>query len=168
MKDMPFLPSFYCKMENTNHIATRVKQFLVQMFGTKIINRDCRLPGLRSPDLTPSDFWLWGQLKTRVYRSISSNLPKMIRFAEWYQWPPKSATLFYCWIYNWLAMCYAFWLWLRGKYWAVINNMNTFCLLCAYLSFDVGMSAHLLAVFWFFFFCFIGTNPASRFLFQLF
>ncbi|GFT28539.1 uncharacterized protein TNCV_429381 [Trichonephila clavipes] len=32
---------------------------------------------LRSPDLTPADFWLWGYLKSHVYLSGPSSLPEL-------------------------------------------------------------------------------------------
>lgn len=166
MKEMPFLSPFYCKTEHARHIATPVKHFLVQMFGSKIIKRDCRLPWpLRSPDLTSADIWLWGYLRTWIYKSTHLIYRKVS--AEWYQCPCKSATLFHCWICNWPAMCYPLWLWLLGKYWVVINNMNTFCLLFSCVSFDVDTSAPPVGCL-LIFFCIIDTNTANLFLFRLF
>ncbi|GFW19759.1 DUF4817 domain-containing protein [Trichonephila clavipes] len=41
-----------------SHTANPVKAFLIQTFGEdRIVSRRCRYPW--SPDLTPSDFWLW-------------------------------------------------------------------------------------------------------------
>lgn len=63
----------------TSHTAIRVKEFLIQTFGEeRIISRRCKFPWpSRSPDLTPADFWLWGYLKSRVYRSRPSNLSEL-------------------------------------------------------------------------------------------
>ncbi|GFW21115.1 uncharacterized protein TNCV_2703531 [Trichonephila clavipes] len=63
----------------TSHTANPVKAFLIQTFGEdRIVSRRCRYPWPpRSPDLTPSDFWLWGYLKSRVYLSGPSSLSEL-------------------------------------------------------------------------------------------
>ncbi|GFX09964.1 DUF4817 domain-containing protein [Trichonephila clavipes] len=63
----------------TSHTANPVKAFLIQTFGEdRIISRCCRYPWPhRSPDLTPTDFWLWGYLKSRVYLSGQSSLSEL-------------------------------------------------------------------------------------------
>lgn len=51
------------------HIANPVKQFLVDHFGQqRVISRHFSQPWpARSPDLNPCDFWLWGDLQSKVY-----------------------------------------------------------------------------------------------------
>ncbi|GFW84750.1 DUF4817 domain-containing protein [Trichonephila clavipes] len=63
----------------TSHTANPVKTFLIQTFGEdRIVSRHCRYPWPpRSPDLTPTDFWLWGYLKSSVYLSGPSSLPEL-------------------------------------------------------------------------------------------
>ncbi|GFY22163.1 DUF4817 domain-containing protein [Trichonephila clavipes] len=63
----------------TSHTANPVKAFLIQTFGEdRIVSRHCRYPWhLRSPDLTPADFWLWVYLKSRVYLSGPSSLSEL-------------------------------------------------------------------------------------------
>ncbi|GFX93637.1 DUF4817 domain-containing protein [Trichonephila clavipes] len=63
----------------TSHTANPVKAFLIQTFGEdRIVSRCCRYPWRpRSPDLTPADFWLWGNLKSRVYLSGPSSLSEL-------------------------------------------------------------------------------------------
>ncbi|GFV53387.1 DUF4817 domain-containing protein [Trichonephila clavipes] len=63
----------------TSHTANPVKAFLIQTFGEdRIVSRRCRYPWPpRSPDLTPTDFWLWGYLKSRVYLSGPSSLSEL-------------------------------------------------------------------------------------------
>ncbi|GFV25129.1 uncharacterized protein TNCV_591951 [Trichonephila clavipes] len=54
-----------------------VKAFLIQTFGKdRIVSRRCRYPH-QSPDLTPTDFWLWGYLKSCVYLSGPSSLSEL-------------------------------------------------------------------------------------------
>ncbi|GFU55404.1 uncharacterized protein TNCV_2549931 [Trichonephila clavipes] len=66
---------------NQSHTANPVKTFLIQTFGEdRIISRRCRYPWPpRSPDLAPTDFWLWGYLKSRVYLSGPSSLSERRR-----------------------------------------------------------------------------------------
>ncbi|GFV89014.1 uncharacterized protein TNCV_4912141 [Trichonephila clavipes] len=60
----------------TSHTANPVKAFLIQTFGEdRIVSKRCRYPW--PPDLTPTDFWLWGYLKSRVYLSGPSSLSEL-------------------------------------------------------------------------------------------
>lgn len=61
------------------HFANPVKQFLLDTFGVdRVIARGCKIAWpARSPDLTPVDFWLWGYLKSLVYRSSPSTLAEL-------------------------------------------------------------------------------------------
>ncbi|GFX06179.1 DUF4817 domain-containing protein [Trichonephila clavipes] len=63
----------------TSHTANPVKAFLIQTFGEdRIVSRHCRYPWPpRSPDLTLTDFLLWGYLKSRVYLSGPSSLSEL-------------------------------------------------------------------------------------------
>ncbi len=58
------------------HIDRPVTRLLHDVFGhERIIGRNCQNPWPpRSPDLNPCDFWLWGYLKSRVYRSKPASL----------------------------------------------------------------------------------------------
>ena len=61
------------------HAASTVKTFLLKTFGEdRVISRGCKIKWPpRSPDLTPVDFWMWGYLKSLVYRSTPSTLPEL-------------------------------------------------------------------------------------------
>ncbi|GBN85469.1 hypothetical protein AVEN_161292-1 [Araneus ventricosus] len=61
------------------HIATAVKQLLNLYFGNdRIISRHFPTAWpLRSPDLNPCDFWLWGYLKDVVYGVPNANLAEL-------------------------------------------------------------------------------------------
>ncbi|PSN42462.1 hypothetical protein C0J52_18920 [Blattella germanica] len=48
---------------------------LRRIFGRRLISNDFWPP--RSPDLTPSDFYLWGVLKGRIYRKNSHSLNEL-------------------------------------------------------------------------------------------
>ncbi|GFS51181.1 DUF4817 domain-containing protein [Trichonephila clavipes] len=63
----------------TSDTANPVKAFLIQTFGEdRIVSMRCRYPWPpRSPDLTPADFWLWENLKSRVYLSGPSSLSEL-------------------------------------------------------------------------------------------
>ena len=53
----------------TPHTALRTRALLTQMFGTdNVIGKHFPLSWPPySPDLTPADFWLWGNLKRLIY-----------------------------------------------------------------------------------------------------
>lgn len=61
------------------HVSRSVKTFLLRKFTEdRLISRGCKneWPS-RSPDLTPADFWLWGYLKSRVYRGSPATLVEL-------------------------------------------------------------------------------------------
>lgn len=62
----------------TAHTARQTMQLLREIFGERIISRysDFNWPS-RSPDLTAPDFFLWGYLKDRVFRSKPRTLPHL-------------------------------------------------------------------------------------------
>ncbi|KAF2349346.1 hypothetical protein FHG87_019899 [Trinorchestia longiramus] len=52
------------------HRTIAVRERLNELFGNRIISLNQRIEWPpRSPDLTPCDFFLWGQLKGKVYNS---------------------------------------------------------------------------------------------------
>ena len=58
----------------TPHITVPVKNFLVQNFQNLIISRGFELKWPpNSPDLSPLDFWLWGTIKSKAYKSGRPN-----------------------------------------------------------------------------------------------
>ncbi|GBM71228.1 hypothetical protein AVEN_120612-1, partial [Araneus ventricosus] len=61
------------------HFAREVKTFLLETFTEdRVISRGCKFKWpSRSPDLTPADFWLWGYLKSYVYRSSPTTLVEL-------------------------------------------------------------------------------------------
>lgn len=60
------------------HYARAVRDFLDETFPGRWIGRGGPLPWpARSPDLTPLDFFLWGFLKDRVFRTKPANLIEM-------------------------------------------------------------------------------------------
>lgn len=64
------------------HYANPVKRFLLRTFGkdrkVTVISGGCKIEWPpRSPDLTPVDFWVWGYLKSLVYRSNPSTLAEL-------------------------------------------------------------------------------------------
>lgn len=56
----------------TPHTACIVQNWLTDHFGTKFWNKQRWPP--RSPDLNPCDFFLWGYLKSKVYKPLPKNL----------------------------------------------------------------------------------------------
>ena len=64
----------------TPHTALSVLNFLQSKFPGKVISKggDFRWPP-RSPDLSPLDFFLWGYLKTEVYRTPPRSLRELKR-----------------------------------------------------------------------------------------
>ncbi|KFM64536.1 hypothetical protein X975_10113, partial [Stegodyphus mimosarum] len=61
------------------HIARNVKTLLLESCTEdQVISRGCKIQWpLRSADLTPADFWLWGYLRSRVYQGFSTTLVKL-------------------------------------------------------------------------------------------
>jgi transposase len=61
--------NFFQQDGATVHCTADVLQYLEQNFGKNIISRRCEFAWPPySPDLNPLDFFLWGHLKTLVYR----------------------------------------------------------------------------------------------------
>ncbi|GFU80118.1 uncharacterized protein TNCV_579981 [Trichonephila clavipes] len=58
------------------HIARRVKDLLRRSFGDdRVLSRHFHHAWApRSPDLSPCDYWLWGYLKSQVYRDRPTSL----------------------------------------------------------------------------------------------
>jgi hypothetical protein len=56
----------------TAHTAHHSKQVIREVFGERVISDGLWPP--RSPDLTPCDFYLWGNLKERVYQTNPRSL----------------------------------------------------------------------------------------------
>jgi len=66
----------------TPHYKNTVRNWLDETFGNRWIGRGTRLEGSinwppRSCDLTPLDFWLWGVVKNKVYKTIPANLAEL-------------------------------------------------------------------------------------------
>lgn len=61
------------------HFARDAKRFLLATFTEdRVISRGCKFQWpSRSPDLNPADFWLWGYLKSRVYRNSPNTLVEL-------------------------------------------------------------------------------------------
>jgi hypothetical protein len=65
------------------HTSNAVKQFLTATFSDKIISRGFTDPWpARSPDITPSDFWLWGHLKRAVFLRHPKDMKEMRCFIQ--------------------------------------------------------------------------------------
>ena len=60
------------------HAATVTLEWLQERFGGRLISRGTptRWPP-RSPDLTPADFYLWGHVKERAYKSEPRDIPEL-------------------------------------------------------------------------------------------
>ncbi|UYV78452.1 hypothetical protein LAZ67_16001449 [Cordylochernes scorpioides] len=68
------------------HISRCAKQLLKDTFGeNRVISRHFihQWPP-RSPDLTPCDFWLWGYIKSCVYRCRPTKLAMLKYFIRWH------------------------------------------------------------------------------------
>ena len=62
----------------TPHTANYTKEFLKANFGERVISNGFPIwwPA-RSPDLNPCDYWLWGDLKRRVYKHKIENIEEL-------------------------------------------------------------------------------------------
>ena len=68
-KKVDFSKTFFQQDGATVHCTDDVLQYLEQNFGKNIISRKCEFSWPPySPDLNPLDFFLWGHLKTLVYK----------------------------------------------------------------------------------------------------
>jgi hypothetical protein len=62
------------------HTANSTMQMLSEFFSGRVISRN--LWRLRSPDLSPPDFYTWGGLKENVYKSNPRTLEKLKQNTE--------------------------------------------------------------------------------------
>ena len=62
------------------HFPTDVRQYLDDHFPNRRIGRDGPIRWApRSPDLTPLDFFLWGHVKSNIYKTSVKNLTELKR-----------------------------------------------------------------------------------------
>ena len=61
------------------HTACDMKTLLLESFSDdRVKSRGCKIQWTsRSPELNPTDFWLWGYLKSRVYRCSPTTLVEL-------------------------------------------------------------------------------------------
>jgi hypothetical protein len=59
----------------TAHTPNNATKLLNEIFGERVISRNLWPP--QSPDLTPSDFYLWGAAKSAVYRDRPRTLNEL-------------------------------------------------------------------------------------------
>lgn len=60
------------------HYYGMVREYLTLVFGDNWIGRGGPIPSpARSPDLTPCDYYLWGYLKSKVYRTRVNNAEEL-------------------------------------------------------------------------------------------
>lgn len=61
------------------HFASVVRKFLLDSFTEeRVISRGCKIKWpSRSPDINPADFWLWGYLKSQVYKGSPRNVEEL-------------------------------------------------------------------------------------------
>ena len=84
LEDLPVFQQqelFFMQDGAPPHWATIVRTWLNENFGEQWIGRgspEIQWPA-RSPDLTPCDFWLWGHMKSLIYRSQPANLDELKR-----------------------------------------------------------------------------------------
>jgi hypothetical protein len=73
LEDVPlvYLQDFYFQQDGAPpHYAQQVRQYLNATYGDRWIGRAGPVPWpARSPDLTPCDFYLWGEIKRLVYEN---------------------------------------------------------------------------------------------------
>lgn len=83
MDDVPLAiinhPEFYFQQDGAPpHFANIVRQYLNTEYGNHWIGRQGPVPWpARSPDLTPCDFFLWGEIKRRVYVEEAQSLEQL-------------------------------------------------------------------------------------------
>ncbi|GFS66383.1 uncharacterized protein TNCV_3856531 [Trichonephila clavipes] len=99
----------------TSHTANPVKTFLIQTLGEdRIVSRRCRYQWpLRSPDLTPADFWLWGYLKSAGTERCDPQRSILHTSGH--------VALCRCWICHSSGMSSPLWWWSCGTYSGVIK-----------------------------------------------
>lgn len=78
IEDVPlgYLNNFYYQHDGAPpHYAASVRDYLNNKYGENWIGRGGPIPWpTRSPDLTPCDFYLWGEVKRRVYVEEAQSL----------------------------------------------------------------------------------------------
>ncbi|GFY32436.1 uncharacterized protein TNCV_3559441 [Trichonephila clavipes] len=76
MRDSGFVTATVTGWRSTPHIARRVKDLLRRSFGDDHVlsHHFHHAWPPRSPDLSPCDYWLWGYLKSQVYRDRPKSL----------------------------------------------------------------------------------------------
>lgn len=57
------------------HTSHETMEFLREFFGDRVISTGLWPP--RSPDLSPCDFFLWGYLKDRIFRTVVRNIEEL-------------------------------------------------------------------------------------------
>ena len=68
--------SYYFQQDGaTPHWATNVVEWLTEKFDDKFIDKS--MWPARSPDLNPCDYFLWGYLKSKVYRPIPKTIEEL-------------------------------------------------------------------------------------------
>lgn len=81
LEDVPlaYLSGFYYQQDGAPpHYARDVRDFLNGEYGNRWIGRGGPVAWpARSPDLTPCDFYLWGEIKRRVYLSEPENVDEL-------------------------------------------------------------------------------------------
>lgn len=60
------------------HNARRVRDYLAEMFPNRVIgnNGDIHWPA-RSPDLSPLDYYLWGTIKNKIYKTLPADVNEL-------------------------------------------------------------------------------------------
>lgn len=61
------------------HHTLHVRQYLDLTFSSRWIRGDYRVVPARLPDLPPLDFFLWGQLESKIYFSQKESLERLRR-----------------------------------------------------------------------------------------
>lgn len=78
------IKSIYFQQDGaTSHVTNEVLMFLQQHFDKILISGRCDFTWrLRSPDLTPLDFFLWDHLKAKVYARQPSDIQELKTFVK--------------------------------------------------------------------------------------
>lgn len=80
LKGDDFINTWFQQDGAPPHYGVRVRQYLNEEFTGRWIGRRGTIEWApRSPDLTPLDYFLWGYLKERVYRTIPQTLDELRR-----------------------------------------------------------------------------------------
>jgi Helix-turn-helix domain (DUF4817) len=80
---IPLASTWFQQDGATAHCSNENLEFLQSKFGDRLISRRTQRPWPpRSPDLSACDFFLWGYLKSKVYRSRPNSLQDLQRNIE--------------------------------------------------------------------------------------